>query len=790
MKKTLTLLAVVLLTTVAMSAQSLFSTQFKTIEDFEKWTVIDSNGDGSTWKFDDWGSPSYVFYSYNGANAGDDWLISPEIVPVKTGTVAVTYTFYGSSYSESMEVYVGKSTTLADFGTALATYPVIKDVMHNGYVLVDAKEGEAFRVAFHATTPKDRFRLFICSVEAKHIDVAMDLGVTEISNPVTAMGLGQESVTIKVKNFATNDASEFDLSYQIDGNDAVVEKFEGTLKAGEETEYTFATKADLSTPRKMYKIRAFTSISDDLNTSNDTCSVSVRHQAPAAAPYFLGFEAEEDLSGISYFNLNNDSGEWSIDDGGWFSLAYTGDGCLAYNYDSNNAGDDWAILEPINVDPGYYVLKFWYSATDNHPEKLSVHYGNGSTPEAMTTKILEINPMSNSKYEEAIVILSFEEAQQVSFGFYSFSPKNENWILIDDLSFDKVNGDDIDLAVGNVSAPFDFVRPGNSTNVELEVRNLGIKDVDAKVSVIIDGNTAHNQSIFLKGQEIKSVSFVNILADLAVGKHSLSIEVKAENDAVTENNTISKEIVVLGDATMFWNFEDGTVPSDFTFTVGDTGTINPNAGDEFNEQGWGIIKVSTHEMLGNYVFAGTSWIDGVDKADRYVTLPAVDITSEDSYFVWDANSFNEGFPERYSILVQDNTSSYPYFSTVYSQAAESVKPTTRGLSLAEYVGKNISIQFNLTTANGDCVIFDNIGIYNGLQSGIENVVNSANMLVISENEVVANGAETIVLTDMLGRVVKSAEGETLSLSEVTEGLYIVMAKTADGVTSSCKFVKK
>ncbi len=787
MKKFFTLIVAALLTC-TLSAQSLFSTQFKTADEFAAWKVVDANNDGSTWKFDDWGSPSYVYYTYSGQNDGNDWLISPEIVPTKTGTVAVLFTFQGSSYSEAMEVYVGKDTVLANFVTPSATFPEVKDNMHSSYVLVDATEGQAFHVAFRATTPKDRFRLFLCSVEAKHVDNAFDLGVTEITSPVTGENLGQESVTIKVKNFASSDVTDFSVSYKIDDKDAVVENITGTIKAGEELEYTFATKADLSTPRANYTIKAFANIVDDLNATNDTCTVQVRHVAPATAPYFLGFEEDEDLSSISYYNLNNDDGDWHIEvGGGWFSLSRTGSGCLAYNYDGNNAGNDWAILEPINVEPGYYALKFWYSATANHPEKLSVHYGNGATPEAMTTKILELNPLSNETYEEAIIILHFTEAQAVNFGFYAFSAKNENWLLVDDISFDKVSTESIDLAVGNISAPFDFVRPGNGTDVVFEARNLGIKDVSAVAKVTIDDGSATTQDVTIKGQEIKTVTFKNALAGVALGKHTLQIVVEAEGDENAANDTITKEIVALGKAVHFWDFEDGKVPEEFTFEVGDEGTINPSAGEEFNEFGWGLFKVGQHPMLGTQVLAGTSWIDGVDKANRTVILPKVDITTEDSYFVWDANSYNPSFFERYSVDIQDNTAEWPYFSSKYSVAAETNVPTTHGVSLAEYVGKNISIAFNLTTANGDALILDNIGIYDGFISGVEDML--ANAIVISNTEVRSAGAQRIMLVDMLGRTVRMAAGEALDLTNVPTGMYVVIVETGQ-TTTSCKFVKR
>ncbi len=790
MKKLFTFLAAVLLTC-TVSAQSLFSTQFQTEADFAAWTVVDANGDGSTWKFDEYASPSYVYYQYSGANDGNDWFISPAIIPTKTGTVAVLYSFQGSSYGESLEVHIGKDTTLANFVTPLETYIEFKDNMQNGYVLVDAKQGEAFHIAFHAISPADRFRLFLCSVEAKHVDSAMDLGVTAITSPVTGENLGQETITIKLHNYATSDVTNFSVSYKINDKEAVVENIAGTIKAGEDLTYTFTTKADLSTPRANYTIKAFANIAEDLNNSNDTCTIKVRHVAPATAPYFFGFEEDEDLSSISYYNLNNDDGYWHIEvGGGWFSLSRTGNGCLAYNYDRDSAANDWAILEPINVEPGYYALKFWYSATENHPEKLSVHYGNGTTPEAMTTKIFEANPVTNSKYQEAIIILNFTEAQTVNFGFYSFSPKDENWLLIDDVSFDKVSTESIDLAATNFSAPFDFIRPGNGTDVVFDARNLGIKDLTAEVKLSIDGSAKTTQSIAVKGQEIKAVTFKDALIGLAEGKHTLQVVVTAADDANAANDTIAKEVIVLGAPTKFWDFEDGKVPADFTYDVYDAGTINPDAGDEFNEYGWGLFPVSEHPMLGTKVLAGTSWLDGTDKADRTIILPAVDIKSENSYFVWDANSYNPACLERYSLQIQDNTESYPYFSSKYSVVAESVNPKTHGLSLADYVGKNISFAFNLTTANGDALILDNIGIYDKIEGEVastENLFTSA--IIISNDEVHSAGAQLITLTDVLGRTLKTVEGETLDLIGLPTGVYVATVKTAT-TTTSCKFIKK
>ena len=75
--------------TVAATAQDIYKTDFSTEDEFQKWTVIDANEDGATWKFDAEGSQSHVYYPYSATNQADDWLVSPAITPKKTGNLLV-----------------------------------------------------------------------------------------------------------------------------------------------------------------------------------------------------------------------------------------------------------------------------------------------------------------------------------------------------------------------------------------------------------------------------------------------------------------------------------------------------------------------------------------------------------------------------------------------------------------------------------------------------------------------------------------------------------------------------
>lgn len=98
----------------------------------------------------------------------------------------------------------------------------------------------------------------------------------------------------------------------------------------------------------------------------------------------------------------------------------------------------------------------------------------------MTNKIVEFNPILNNKYEESVNVVHFDKAQTIYLGFYAFSDKNQNLILVDDVSFEKVESNLNDLAVSDLQSPYDFVRESNLKDVIFNLANSGVTDLDAK----------------------------------------------------------------------------------------------------------------------------------------------------------------------------------------------------------------------------------------------------------------------------------------------------------------------
>lgn len=104
-----------------------------------------------------------------------------------------------------------------------------------------------------------------------------DVGVTEIISPVTGEGLGNETITIRVRNFGANPQSNFDVSYSIDGATPVVETITATINPLEEEVFSFSQTGDFSALGD-YDIEATTLLANDDVPLNDSLLVTITNE--------------------------------------------------------------------------------------------------------------------------------------------------------------------------------------------------------------------------------------------------------------------------------------------------------------------------------------------------------------------------------------------------------------------------------------------------------------------------------------------------------------------------------
>ena len=104
-----------------------------------------------------------------------------------------------------------------------------------------------------------------------------DVGITNIDAPVSGILTNSETVTVSIFNYGQNDASNFGVSYQIDGGAVITETFTGTLSSNTSVQFSFSTTADFSTEGQTYSVMAETSLAGDEDTSNNSLTQEIIH---------------------------------------------------------------------------------------------------------------------------------------------------------------------------------------------------------------------------------------------------------------------------------------------------------------------------------------------------------------------------------------------------------------------------------------------------------------------------------------------------------------------------------
>ena len=102
-----------------------------------------------------------------------------------------------------------------------------------------------------------------------------DIGMVTIDAPNSGNNLtSAEDVIVTIRNYGSNDITNPEVQYTINGGAAVVENYNGTIVAGTTEQYTFSQTADLSA-QGTYDFEAKTNLPADSNTSNDTATKTV-----------------------------------------------------------------------------------------------------------------------------------------------------------------------------------------------------------------------------------------------------------------------------------------------------------------------------------------------------------------------------------------------------------------------------------------------------------------------------------------------------------------------------------
>lgn len=103
-----------------------------------------------------------------------------------------------------------------------------------------------------------------------------DLAAVAVVTPVDGVLSAAETITVTVNNFGTLNQSAFPVSYSINGGVPVTEIYPGTLNAGANNNFVFASTANMGVPGS-YDIKIYTGLAGDQFHKNDTSLQTVDH---------------------------------------------------------------------------------------------------------------------------------------------------------------------------------------------------------------------------------------------------------------------------------------------------------------------------------------------------------------------------------------------------------------------------------------------------------------------------------------------------------------------------------
>jgi hypothetical protein len=304
---------------------------------------------------------------------------------------------------------------------------------------------------------------------------ANDAGVTAITAPISTCATlsATEDIVVTIKNYGTSAISGFPVSYKINNNAPVTVNYTASIAGGATASYTFtgANAANLSAPG-FYTIKAYTSLTGDATHTNDTTTVYLT-VGTATVPYFMGFEATDNLLGWSVIDANSDLYTWNIYTSAKY--AHTGDGFAAYDYnlDATTAADDWLFTKCISLSSGNsYQLKFYYRALDiAWEEAMNVNIGTVNSVAGMTTQLVDLPSITDTTYPSSTTIFTVPSTGTYYIGFHCKSLANKDLLLIDDISIDLITG----VAENSVQDISVYPNPAND---KLFILSDNIKNVE------------------------------------------------------------------------------------------------------------------------------------------------------------------------------------------------------------------------------------------------------------------------------------------------------------------------
>lgn len=159
-----------------------FVEPFDTFDDFDYWTIENTNG-GSTWTYDT--SKKAATYKYDSNKlAADDWIFSPNF-ELKAGVpYSMSYDawVYSKSYPESFDIGIASAPNAASVVKTVSSHHGITNTSANSFSRTFTVEADGFyHIAIHCVSASYMWQLFIDNVGMREVDTRTPAAIDNLT---------------------------------------------------------------------------------------------------------------------------------------------------------------------------------------------------------------------------------------------------------------------------------------------------------------------------------------------------------------------------------------------------------------------------------------------------------------------------------------------------------------------------------------------------------------------------------------------------------------------------------
>mgnify|MGYP001297963428 CR=1 FL=1 len=399
-----------------------------------------------------------------------------------------------------------------------------------------------------------------------------DVQVSSINRPISSCGLSAaDTIEVTIKNIGTSPASNFGVSYSLNGAAAVNETVTATILPNDSLIYKFNTTGNFAAVGT-YTIEAFTSLALDGNIANDSSAVTIENDPIFSPTYSEDFEGAS-TGWVAYGT--NSSWQLGIPPAPlpYINTAASGQKAWVTNLTGNYNNFEQSYLESPCFDfsqsIGDPIVSFAiiYKSEQTSLNNINDYlFMESSTDNGLTWSKVPAAPIASNWYNNNVAGVWADNSngwinvENVLLGLAGESQVKLRFALVTDgfptfegFGIDKFsirNPQNVDMGVNTLLYPSSTNSPicgyGSNENIIIQIENKGANPVNSySVSYQVDNGTIYTENVnaVLPPSSRLNYTFNNKFNFSALRNYNLRVWVNATGDGFTPNDTLENLIV-------------------------------------------------------------------------------------------------------------------------------------------------------------------------------------------------------------------------------------------------------